>query len=95
MTELDPDVADEAPSAEVITLYDEQNFVTYVWGHRNPHHVRNAGSSAYFHDGLSAVPRRRLLWLQFDEETRRESLVRHQIASKPSKIKSDPCLAKI
>jgi hypothetical protein len=30
MTELDPDIADEAPSAEAITPYDEQHFVTYV-----------------------------------------------------------------
>jgi hypothetical protein len=30
MTELDPDVADEAPSAGAITPYDEQHFVTYV-----------------------------------------------------------------
>ena len=30
MTELDPDVVDEAPSAEAITPYDEQHFVTYV-----------------------------------------------------------------
>ena len=30
MTELDPDVADEAPLAETITPYDEQHFVTYL-----------------------------------------------------------------
>ncbi len=30
MTELDLDVVDEAPSAEAVTPYDEQHFVTYV-----------------------------------------------------------------
>jgi hypothetical protein len=30
MIELDPDVADDAPSADTITSYDEQHFVTYV-----------------------------------------------------------------
>ncbi len=30
MVELDPDVADEAPTAESITPYDEQHFVTYL-----------------------------------------------------------------
>lgn len=30
MTELDPDVTDEAPSADSITAYDEQHFVTYL-----------------------------------------------------------------
>ena len=30
MTELDADVADGVPSAETITPYDEQHFVTYV-----------------------------------------------------------------
>jgi hypothetical protein len=29
-TILDPDVADEAPSAESITLYDEAHFITYA-----------------------------------------------------------------
>jgi len=30
MTELEPEVADVAPSVETITPYDEQHFVTYV-----------------------------------------------------------------
>ena len=30
MTEIDLNVVDEAPSAEAITPYDEQHFVTYV-----------------------------------------------------------------
>ena len=30
MTELDPDVGDDAPSADTITPYDEQHFVTYL-----------------------------------------------------------------
>ena len=30
MVELDPDVADDAPSANTITAYDEQHFVTYL-----------------------------------------------------------------
>ncbi|NKX16680.1 DUF2285 domain-containing protein [Ochrobactrum pseudogrignonense] len=28
--ELDPDVADEAPTGDAITAYDEQHFVTYL-----------------------------------------------------------------
>jgi Uncharacterized conserved protein (DUF2285) len=28
--ELDPDVADEAPSGNVVTPYDEQHYVTYL-----------------------------------------------------------------
>ncbi len=28
--ELDPDVADEAPTGDIITPYDEQHFVTYM-----------------------------------------------------------------
>ena len=28
--ELDPDVADEAPSGNAITPYDEQHYVTYL-----------------------------------------------------------------
>lgn len=30
MVELDPDVADSAPTAEAITAYDEAHFVTYL-----------------------------------------------------------------
>lgn len=30
MTELDPDVADEAPVTDAITPYDEQHFITYL-----------------------------------------------------------------
>ena len=30
MTELDPDVADDVPSADTISPYDEQHFVTYL-----------------------------------------------------------------
>jgi len=30
MTELDPDVADDVPWSNEITLYDEQHFVTYI-----------------------------------------------------------------
>lgn len=28
--ELDPDVVDEAPSGSVVTVYDEQHYVTYL-----------------------------------------------------------------
>ena len=28
--ELDPDVADEAPSGNAVTPYDEQHYVTYL-----------------------------------------------------------------
>ena len=30
MMELDPDVADEAPSSDTVTPYDEQHFITYI-----------------------------------------------------------------
>lgn len=48
MTELDPDVADEAPSAEAITPDDEQHFVTDARDHRNPRQIRDAASAAIF-----------------------------------------------